>query len=154
MAAFPQPTRARSGVHFTVFLLLAAVATGCGSRQPSGRASTMPNPEGCFVQVWDHPGFTGASEFLNGPRRYDQLKDLPGGSSWKRRVRSIRLGPSAEAVAWSSERFAGRNVRLTTKEQGGGFDTLPERVESLEIQCTRPVSRFADNSTIRGWRSQ
>ena len=149
MAAFPQAIRLRTGGRFALFLLLATAAVGCGGKQPARRALTMPSPEGCFVQVWDHPDFTGASEFLNGPRRYDHLNDLPGGSSWKRRVRSIRPGPAAQAIAWSGERFAGRDVHLTAPA-----GTLAERVESLEVRCTQTVSPFADNSTMTGWRSQ
>lgn len=153
MAACPRRTPGRTWVPRVVLVLLAAAAIGCGGRQPPRRVSTMPNPQGCFIQVWDQPGFAGESEFLNGPRRYDDLDDLPGGSRWKRRVRSVRLGPSAQAIAWSDERFEGRDVRLVTNA-GRDFERLPERVESLEIQCTGAAERRADNVTTIGWRSQ
>ena len=68
----------------------------------------MPSPDGCYLQVWDGPDFNGASEFINGPRGYEHLRDLPGRLSWKGRIRSVRVGPTARAIAWSDEGFEGR----------------------------------------------
>lgn len=98
----------------------------------------MPSPDGCYLQVWDQPSFSGASEFINGPRRYEHLRDLPGRFNWKGRIRSLRLGPAANAIAWSNEGFEGESLLLTSDHrQAGRFATLPVNVESLDIRCTR-----------------
>lgn len=129
----------------TVFATMLA-ACGAGRSQ---QAWTMPSPDGCFVQVWDGPSFQGVSEFINGPRRYEHLRDLPGRLSWKGRIRSLRLGPSASAIAWSSERFEGRNLPLTTDNRHADrFATLPVDVESLDIRCSGADTLLADTATV------
>lgn len=130
----------------TVFATM-LVACGAGRSQ---RAWTMPSPDGCFVQVWDGPGFRGVSEFINGPRRYEHLRDLPGRLSWKGRIRSLRLGPNASAIAWSSERFEGRNLPLTTDNRHADrFATLPVDVESLDIRCSGSGTLLANTTALQ-----
>jgi hypothetical protein len=110
----------------------------------------MPSPDGCYLQVWDSPGFNGASEFINGPRRYEHLRDLPGRLSWKGRVRSVRVGPAAHAIAWSNEGFKGTSLLLTTdRPRSEGFATLPVDVESLDVRCVSAEPRVADVATGR-----
>jgi hypothetical protein len=117
-------------------VVLAGLLVGCGASRPQ-RAWTMPSPDGCYVQVWDRPGFSGVSEFINGPRRYEHLRDLPGRLSWKGKVRSLRLGPAASGIAWTSEGFEGTNLVLATdSRQPDRFAELPMNVESLDIRCS------------------
>ena len=57
------PTLCRS-----TFVLLGSLAAlsawGCKSAEHSLESGTrMPNPSGCYVQVWDAPKATGMSEF-------------------------------------------------------------------------------------------
>jgi len=128
----------------TVFATM-LVACGAGRSQ---QAWTMPSPDGCFVQVWDGPGFRGVSEFINGPRRYEHLRDLPGRLSWQGRIRSLRLGPNASGIAWSRERFEGRNLPLMTDNRHADrFATLPVDVESLDIRCSGSDTLLADTAT-------
>ena len=102
----------------------------------------MPSPDGCFVQVWNRPGFAGNSDFINGPRQYPHLRDLPGQRSWRDRIGSLRLGPGVSAVAWSQEQFAGPNAVLTTDSlKRGAFAALPVKVQSLEIRCSSQVAQ-------------
>jgi len=59
--------------------------------------------------------FGGRADFINGPRRYSTLGDLPGGRAWQNRIRSLRLGRTAIVTVWSDENFRGvrfRSVRL------------------------------------------
>jgi hypothetical protein len=101
----------------------------------------MPNPDGCFVRVWDEPGFTGVSDFINGPVQYEHLRDLPNRRSWKARIRSLALGPRASAFAWSEEGFSGVPVPLTTDSRDGGrFAVLPVKIQSLDIRCDTQVA--------------
>jgi hypothetical protein len=127
-------------------VVAASVAVGCGGTGSSPRRSyTMPSPDGCYLQVWDAPSFNGASEFINGPRRYEHLRDLPGRLSWKGRIRSVRVGPTAHAIAWSNEGFKGASLLLTTdRPRSEGFATLPVDVESLDVRCVSAEPRLAD----------
>src|SRR4051812_22273402 len=63
-ASVPLSSRARIIGNVLLFALMAA---SCGTHHPSLAGPTMPHPDGCFVQVWDHTRFAGASDFINGP---------------------------------------------------------------------------------------
>jgi hypothetical protein len=113
-------------------LLIAA----CAGRQPRQQGMTMPSPDGCFIQVWDAPHFAGAADYINGPREYANLRDLPGGRRWSGRIRSLRVGPEAMATAHADEHFRGTSVRL---DRGSEYVKLPtpikDEIESLQIEC-------------------
>ena len=88
------------------------------------------------MQVWNDAGFAGFSDFINGPNRYVQLRDLPHRRSWKDRIGSLRLGPAATAVVWSGEEFRGESLLLPagSREQQA-FAALPMKIQSLDIRC-------------------
>jgi hypothetical protein len=115
-------------------LIVTTVACG-GSRSQYRAITTMPSPDGCYLQVWDQPRFAGASDFINGPRRYDNLRDVPGNRRWTNRIKSVRLGPRAIAIAWSDEQFRGKNAVLIADSRQGTFPTVPATIQSLEIRC-------------------
>jgi hypothetical protein len=97
----------------------------------------MPNPDGCFVQVWDAPRFDGITDYINGPRTYTNLRDLPGGRLWNDRIRSAKVGPGAQAAAYTDENFQGRFFPL---QRDAEHKDLPAyvsgQIESLRIDCT------------------
>jgi len=113
-------------------LTLASLMAGCAASRASS-TRTMPSPDGCYVQVWDRPNFAGTSDFINGPIQYKQLREMPGRHSWKDRIRSLSLGPSAWAVAWSDEQFGGRSLLLTSDR--GTFTALSVQIRSLDVHC-------------------
>jgi hypothetical protein len=112
------------------------LAAGCGRPGLPLAHLTMPNPEGCFVRVWEEERLTGASDFINGPRAYASLRDLPGGRNWQDRIRSVEVGPTATAFVWSNETFRGFNVRLAP---GAQYPVLAKGltadIESVAIEC-------------------
>jgi hypothetical protein len=117
-------------------LMLLGGSVACAASHAPQHARTMPSPDGCYVQVWEQPGLNGASDFVNGPRRYENLRDLPGRGRWKDRIRSLRLGPTASAVAWSHEQFRGTSLTLTADgRQRGTFEAVPSKIQSLDITC-------------------
>jgi len=137
---------ARRGIEMTSRRGLAslAVATaltvaGCRSvsRTDTG-AVNPPDPGGCFAQVWDAPGYRGAVDFLNGPVRLFNLERLPGGRSWRNRIRSVRVGKIARVTVWTDEQFTGRKWQLTNDAYERLPDTFDRQVESLEISCSKP----------------
>jgi hypothetical protein len=108
----------------------------------------MPSPDGCYVQVWDEHQFAGRSDFVNGPRRYDHLRDLPGGVSWKNRIRSVTLGPNATLVAWTGERFEGDYLLMTSDARDRGrYPAVSVSLQSLEIRCSRPASSLLETAS-------
>lgn len=139
------PSGDKNQVRVASLVVAVSLAVGCGTGSSPRSSYTMPSPDGCYLQVWDNPGFSGASEFINGPRRYEHLRDLPGRLSWKGRIRSVRVGPTALAIAWSNEGFKGASLLLTTdRPRAEGFATLPVEVESLDVRCVSTEPRLAD----------
>lgn len=125
--------------------LAALSAWGCRSAAHSVEAtgSRMPNPSGCYVQVWDGPQSAGVGDYINGPARHASLRDLPGRRTWRNRIRSLRLGPAANATVWADENFTGTSLRLTEVDYMQLPPSLSARIESLEIACLPPGARLA-----------
>jgi len=96
----------------------------------------MPSPNGCYVLVSDKEGLAGAREYINGPTKLFALTELPFGSNWHRRIRSLRAGPQATATVFADQGFQGPSLRLAPDtEQRMLSGELSRRIESLEIAC-------------------
>jgi hypothetical protein len=97
---------------------------------------TLPSPEGCFVQVWDQPFFVGPTDYVNGPRKYPTLRDMPGRRDWRNRIRSLKVGSSASVTVWSQENFSGSALRAA---RNAAHPELPEdltaRIQSIVVEC-------------------
>jgi hypothetical protein len=99
---------------------------------------TLPSPEGCFVQVWQQANFLGPSDYINGPRRYPSLRDMPGRRDWRNRIGSFKVGPSSTVAVtvYSEENFRGstlRAVRNTALTELPG--ELKAQVQSIVVEC-------------------
>ena len=109
-----------AGIFVCVVLIFGGGCTPASNR--SGfPGMTMPNPEGCFVHVWDAPKLAGTSDFINGPRDYPTLRDLPGGRLWGNRIRSAATGPVATVTLWTDENFQGGSFTLRPDTDYPGF---------------------------------
>ena len=101
----------------------------------------MPNPTGCFVQVWDRPRFEGVFDYINGPRDYPSLRDLPGGRAWSNRIWSAKVGPDATVLLFSDENAQGSSVTLRPDQE---YRNLPEalagKAKSATVRCTSAVA--------------
>src|SRR5687767_3340822 len=127
-------------------LLCAMCALGCNARAERVERvadvprMTMPSPDGCFVQVWDGVQQTGASDYINGPLAYPDLRQLPNARDWHHRIASVRVGSTARALAFTAEGFEGSSFQLTP---GSTHCSLPDgfagRIASLRVDCTAPV---------------
>ena len=118
-------------------LVLLLISLSCGA--PRSRVGmTMPSPEGCFVRVWDEPNFSGASDYINGPRVYPNLRDMPGARLWRDRIESAKAGPTATVTVWSDENFRGKAMRLASDAEYPRLaDALTARIESATVECAR-----------------
>jgi hypothetical protein len=103
----------------------------------------MPSPDGCFVQVWDVASFAGVTDYINGPRAYTNLRDLPGARIWSERIRSLKTGVAARAFVYGGENFSGASLRLSPDRD---YPTLPPelsgQIASMRIDClAQPPSK-------------
>jgi hypothetical protein len=97
---------------------------------------TLPSPDGCFVQVWEQPFFAGPSDYVNGPRRYPTLRDMPGRRDWRNRIRSLKAGSSSSVTVWSEENFSGSALYAVRNAAHAELpDVLTARIQSIVVEC-------------------
>jgi len=112
---------------------------GCahrGNGEPF-RSATMPDPGGCYALVYEQSEFMGAREFINGPVRYSKLEDLPFRANWRRRIRSVQVGPTAAVTIWAGEAMQEASQAFPANSKHPVLsEPLSGRVQSLEIRCT------------------
>jgi len=117
--------------------VLALVTFACAPAPQS--VKSMPNPDGCFVQVWDGPRFTGRNQFVNGPRSYPTLSALANEEDWTKNIRSARAGPAATVTAWTRQNLSGASFVLQADRE---YPTLPldfdRAIQSMSISCAFP----------------
>jgi hypothetical protein len=118
--------------------VLAAIAlTGCAAASSSlVRGMTAPNPSGCYLQVFAGERLRGVADFINGPRRYGSLSNLPNGANWNGRIRSIEVGPAATATIWTGPNRSGKSMDLHLDRP---YPMLPAefsgKVQSMDLRC-------------------
>jgi hypothetical protein len=120
----------------SVAVMLGVVAGGCAGRSARQGETTMPSPEGCFIQVWDLASFAGVTDYINGPRSYTNLRDLPGARIWADRIRSMKTGVAARAIVYAHENFTGTSLRLSPDHDYPTFpQALSGHIASMRIDC-------------------
>ena len=96
----------------------------------------MPNPDGCYIQVWESAGYGGMSDYINGPRNYASLRRMPNNRSWRNRIASVRVGPAAMVTAFVDEQFSGATLQLHAdtahRQLPGG---IAGQIESVRVAC-------------------
>jgi hypothetical protein len=85
---------------------------------------TMPSPDGCFVRVWDGL-LIGGSDYINGPRYYPSLRDMPGGRLWNNRILSAKVGPAAIVTAWADASASNQEGKASSAAASRRVDCIP-----------------------------
>jgi hypothetical protein len=116
------------------------IAGACGST-PLRIPMRSPNPNGCYVMLFEGRGFESYADVLNGPNKWARLEGLKetNYASWADRIRSLRVGAAATVTAFTEPGFRGSNEQYRPESQHA--DLSPEisaNIESLEIACVRP----------------
>jgi len=122
----------------TWLAVVLVVLAGCASK-PSrvGLAFPQPNPNGCYVFVYEQPEWQGAGVVLNGPDKWPSIERLlVDEEDWRNRIRSIDVGPAAIVTVYTDAAFAGVSRKFAPKSRLGRLDSeLSARIESLDITC-------------------
>jgi hypothetical protein len=125
-------------------LTLLAASTACAHAAPPARLRA-PNPNGCYAVVYERPMFEGAGDVLNGPERLPTLEQLvqTNQETWRRRIRSLRVGPAAIVTAYTEAAFKGESRQFRAESEHRQLEqALSARIESLDIMCAEePSSR-------------
>ena len=105
----------------------------------------MPSPDGCFIQVWDAPSHGGITDYINGPRAWTNLRDLPGGRVWRNRIRSMKTGVRTRVTVYADENFSGASMRLVAdREYPVLVEGVSGRIASMTIDCAQTAPAKAE----------
>jgi hypothetical protein len=88
--------------------------------------------------VYEQPAFAGAGDVLNGPRQLLTLDRVTetNHEDWRRRIRSLRVGPAAVITAYVEASFKGHSEKFgPATEQPVLDDVLSARIQSLDVAC-------------------
>lgn len=120
------------------FAILTLVAfAGCAHPVTNSRLRA-PNPNGCYTVVYEKPSFEGAGDVLNGPARLPMLEQVPQTNepNWHRRIRSLRVGPTATVTAYVEMSFKGHSQQFGPQTEHPRLDqALSARIQSLDVAC-------------------
>ena len=115
----------------------ALLTTACAGGPATRIGMNMPNPNGCYVKVFDREQFEGTADFINGPHRYATLSELPNRAQWSKRIRSVQVGPGAVVTVWTDEDFKGASIQMKADAKYGALiDTLAGKIQSMHVSCT------------------
>src|SRR5262245_10756126 len=102
-----------------------------------------PNPNGCYVVVYERAQFEGAADLLNGPVSFATLKAVPQANhgNWHNRIRSVRVGPAATVTMYRGASFSDHSARFRASTEHPAIDdNLAGHVQSLVLVCD-PINR-------------
>jgi hypothetical protein len=132
---------------YLCLLFQSLTLVGCASRATRQGETTMPSPDGCFIQVWDAPRHAGITDYINGPRAWMNLRDLPGGRVWTNRIRSMKTGVRTRATVYAGENFSGPSMRLVADRDCDYpvlVDGMSGRIASMTIDCMQTAPAKAE----------
>jgi hypothetical protein len=116
-----------------VLLLLLLASAGCGGAAINAWPAA-PNPNGCYVTVFDQPQYLGIRDVWNGPARWATLDGLQ--RTRRNEIRSLQVGPRASVTVFTESDFKGGSTRMTAKTSHPELDSkFSGRIESLELTC-------------------
>jgi hypothetical protein len=119
---------------------LAATALGsCAKQQPvlEGIGGPAPNPNGCYVFVYDETDWRGERAVLNGPTKWGTVERLRlDDKDWRNRIRSLEVGPTATVTLYTELNYKGAAQQFGPASKPARFDgRLGAGVESLDVTC-------------------
>jgi hypothetical protein len=122
-------------------LLAAFILALAGANAPTaGRAAFQaPNPNGCYVYVYETAEFAGARYVLNGPARIRTLKRTlsAGELGWDNRIRSLRVGEAANITVYTETSFGGRSTSFSSGTAHPQLDpAFAGHIQSAVVECS------------------
>jgi hypothetical protein len=97
-----------------------------------------PNPNGCYLMIFEQPAFAGSADVLNGPGRWPNLKAVPETNypDWSHRIRSLKTGSSATVTVFTETRFGGVSERYAAGTDHPSLGPeFSEKLASIDIAC-------------------
>jgi hypothetical protein len=120
-------------LRLAILTLTAVAGAGC-ARTELRVGRPAPNPNGCYVMVYDQPGFRGVGDLWNGPGRWATLDGLrqTNQEGWRNRIRSLRVGSAATVTVYTDANFKGESRQFAHPHLD---PTFSGRIESVQLAC-------------------
>jgi hypothetical protein len=121
-----------------------AASISCGSSQLPPMHMRAPNPNGCYVMLFEQPSFAGSEDVLNGPRRWPDLRAVQDTNypDWTNRIRSLKTGPAATVTAFTEARFGGLSERYPAGTDHAALrPEFSEKIASIDVACVPNPAR-------------
>jgi Peptidase inhibitor family I36 len=120
-------------------ILAAAMLAGCATEPVlGGLGGNAPNPNGCYVFVYDQENWRGQRVVLNGPGKWQSLERLRRNDDkdWRKNIRSIEIGSSATVTLYTEQNYSGVSQQFgPTSDQARFNGSLSAGIESLALSC-------------------
>ena len=122
-----------------VAALAAAVLAGC-AKEPvlGGLGGNAPNPNGCYIFIYDQEDWRGQRVVLNGPGRWQSVERLQRNDDkdWRNNIRSIEVGASATVTVFTELDYRGIAQQFGPASDPARFNgSLSSGIESLALSC-------------------
>jgi hypothetical protein len=119
-------------------ILMLVLLVGCVPLRASA-IFQAPNPNGCYVYVYENAEFSGAKYVFNGPARFRTLSRTlsMGELGWDNRIRSLRLGEAAVLTVFTKTSYEGRSMRFTPGTAHAHLEpALAGHIQSAILECS------------------
>jgi hypothetical protein len=123
--------------YYAVVVALIALAGCRGQPRPVGLGLPAPNPNGCYVFVYEKADWQGDRVVLNGPGRWPSVERLRvDQKDWRNRIRSIDVGPAATLTVYTNATYAGISRQFGPGSRPARLESeIRAHIESLDIAC-------------------
>ena len=122
-----------------VAALAACVPAGCAKAPVlGGLGGNAPNPNGCYVFIYDQDNWRGERAVLNGPGKWQSVERLRRNDDkdWRNNIRSIEVGSSATVTVYTEMNYRGVSQQFGPASDQARFEgSLATGIESLALSC-------------------
>jgi hypothetical protein len=120
-------------------ILAAATLGGCATDPVlGGLGGNAPNPNGCYVFIYDQENWRGQRVVLNGPGKWQSVERLRRNDDkdWRKNIRSIEVGSSATVTVYTELNYRGVARQFGPASDPARIDgSLSPGIESLALSC-------------------
>jgi hypothetical protein len=103
----------------------------------AGLGGWAPNPNGCYVFVYEQADWRGERVVLNGPGKWPSLERLRrDDKDWRKRIRSIEVGSGATVTLYTEPSFRGVSQLFGPGSVEDRLNpSMSVGIESLAVSC-------------------
>jgi hypothetical protein len=133
------PGRSRRCCYGVATLVTLAALAGCAKQfVQGGIGGNAPNPNGCYVFLYDQIDWRGKRVVLNGPGKWGTVERLrrDDEKDWRKNIHSIEVGSSATVTLYTEANYRGVSQQFGPASVQGRFSgSLTAGIESLSLSC-------------------